>query len=102
MRGGGGVGHAPDMPVAVRITPKQLSRDDYEKLIDELEATGAGEPDGRQFHAAYGDDEVHMFEVWESREHFEDHRDSLMAVLQGAGVDAGTVEIHELHASQAE
>jgi quinol monooxygenase YgiN len=87
------------MPVAVHITPKKLSRDDYEKLIGELEASGAGEPEGRQFHAAYGDDEVSMFEVWESREHFEDHRDKLMAVLQGAGVDAGSVQVHDLHST---
>jgi hypothetical protein len=38
-----------------------------------------------------------MFEVWDSPEHFEAHRGRLMATLQGAGVDAGTVDVHPLH-----
>jgi hypothetical protein len=85
------------MPVAIRITPRQMSRDDYERVIKDLEDSGCGEPDGRTFHAAYGEDQVHMFEVWETEEQFDSHRDRLFATLQGAGVDAGTVEIHPLH-----
>lgn len=63
----------------------------------ELEASGAGEPEGRLFHAAYGDDEVHMFEVWESPEQFEAHRKQMLARLQGSTLGSATVEIHELH-----
>jgi len=73
-----------------------MSRDDYNRVIAELEAAGAGEPEGRQFHAAYGEDEVHMFEVWDSPEQFDAHSDRLFAVIQGAGV-AGTVNVHPLH-----
>jgi quinol monooxygenase YgiN len=91
------VGYAASVPVAVRICPTQMSRDEYKKVISDLEAAGCGEPEGRVFHAAYGDDQVHMFEVWESEEQFEAHRDRLFATLQGAGVDAGTVETHQLH-----
>jgi quinol monooxygenase YgiN len=85
------------MSVAVRITPSHMTREDYEKVIGDLEASGAGEPEGRTFHAAYGDDEVHMFEVWDSREQFREHHDRLMGVMLGAGVDAGSVEVHDLH-----
>jgi quinol monooxygenase YgiN len=85
------------MPVAVHITPRQMSRDDYEKVIKELRDAGAGEPDGRSFHAAYGDDEVSMFEVWDSPEQFEAHRDQLLATLQGVGVEVGPVNVHPLH-----
>lgn len=85
------------MPVAVRIAPQHMSKADYERVIAELEASGAGEPDGRLFHAAYGDDEVHMFEVWESPEHFEAHRDTMFATLQASTVGGTVVEIHELH-----
>ena len=74
-----------------------MSRADYERVISELEASGCGDPEGRVFHAAYGDDDVHMFEVWQSPEHFEAHRDKLFAVLQGCGLGGGTVEIHTLH-----
>jgi quinol monooxygenase YgiN len=85
------------MPVAVHITPRNMSKQDYEQVIGELYASGGGEPEGRLFHAAYGDDEVHMFEVWESQEHFEAHSDRLFAVIQGAGVDAGIARVHPLH-----
>ena len=51
------------MPVAVRITPHNMSREEYDQAIVALEASGADQPEGRLFHAAYGDDEVHMFEA---------------------------------------
>lgn len=73
-----------------------MSRADYERMIKQLEDSGCGEPEGRTFHAAYGDDNVRMFEVWDSREQFDAHSDRLFATLQGAGLDAGTVEVHPL------
>ncbi len=85
------------MPVAVRISPQHMSKDDYARIIDELEASGLSEPEGRISHAAYGEDEVHMFEVWRSSEDFDAHRESMFAVMQGAGVDGGSVEMHPLH-----
>lgn len=83
------------MPVAVHICPDRMSHEEYEKVIAELEKSGVQE--GRLYHAAYGDNEVRMFEVWRSQEDFDAHRDKLFAALQGAGVDAGTVEVHPLH-----
>jgi quinol monooxygenase YgiN len=85
------------VPVAVHICPTKMSRDEYERVIKDLEDSGVREPKGRSFHAAYGDDRVCMFEVWDSSEDFDAHRDQLFATLQGAGLDAGTVEIHPLH-----
>jgi hypothetical protein len=38
-----------------------------------------------------------MFEVWDSPEQFDAHRERLFATLQGVGVGAGTVEVHPLH-----
>jgi quinol monooxygenase YgiN len=86
--------------VAVHIRPKKMSHADYEKVIAELEKSGAGSPDGRLYHAGYGDDEVEMFEVWESKEHFDAHRDNLFAAIQGAGVDGGIVDVHQLHSER--
>jgi hypothetical protein len=74
-----------------------MSRDDYERVRKDLEASGDAEPEGRLYHAAYGHDEVQMFEVWETPEHFESYYDRLFTVVQGAGVDAGTVHVHPLH-----
>jgi len=83
------------MPVAVHICPDRMSHEEYEKVIAELQKSGVQE--GRLYHAAYGEDEVQIFEVWRSKEEFDAHRDNLFAALQGAGVDAGTVEVHPLH-----
>jgi hypothetical protein len=74
-----------------------MSKADYERVIKDLEDSNAGEPEGRTFHAAYGGDNVCMFEVWDSPEQFEAHRGRLMATLQGAGLDAGSVDVHPLH-----
>ena len=38
-----------------------------------------------------------MFEVWDSPDRFDAHSDRLFAVIQGAGVDACTVDVHPLH-----
>jgi quinol monooxygenase YgiN len=85
------------MPVAVTISCERMSKDDYERVISDLEASGLSEPEGRLYHAAYGGDQVQMFEVWRSQEDFDAHRDSMVAVLQGAGLGGGSVDVHPLH-----
>jgi quinol monooxygenase YgiN len=83
--------------VAVRIKPGKMSRDDYDRLRSELAAQGADTPAGRLSHTAYGNDEVEMFEVWESKEHFDAPHDNVVAILQGAGLDAGSVDFAAVH-----
>ena len=86
------------MAIAVRIAPKNMTRDDYEKLIGELEGSGSGEPEGRLFHAGYGEDEVHMFDVWDSRESFETYHQDLVGHMQAAGLDGGMiVQVEPVH-----
>ena len=87
------------MPVAVHISPARMSKDSYERLIGDLHASGV--PDGRLYHAAYGDDGVEIFEVWESQEQFDAHRDRMMALMQGAGIDAGVgrIRVEQLHST---
>ena len=72
------------MPIAVRICPTKMSRDDYAKVMADLERTRGGTPEGRLFHAGYGEDEVHMFDVWDSRESFESYHQDLVGHLQAA------------------
>jgi quinol monooxygenase YgiN len=88
------------MTVAVHISPQHMTKADYERTIAQLEASGMGEPEGRLFHAAYGDDEVQMFEVWESPEHFEAHREQMFATLQATTLGPTSVEIHDLHSAR--
>jgi quinol monooxygenase YgiN len=84
------------MPVAVRICPDQMSKDEYDQVIKDLEDAGCGEPEGRRLHAAYGDDKVHVFEIWDSEEQFNAHHQQFMATLEAAGLDAGTCEVHPM------
>ncbi len=85
------------MSVAVHITPQHMSKADYERLIAELEASGVHEPEGRLFHAGYGDEDLQMFEVWESKGQFDAHREHLFAALESVGLASGCVEIYALH-----
>lgn len=86
------------MAVAVHICPDHMTKQDYERMIAELKASGADEPEGRRSHAAYGQDgDICMFEIWDSKEHFEAHRDDLFVTLQGVGLGAGDVTIHPVH-----
>jgi quinol monooxygenase YgiN len=85
------------MAVAVRINPEHMTRDDYQRVIAELRSRGVHDPEGRVFHAAYGEDPVMMFEVWHSRELFERHRGDLFEALESAGLDGGAVEVHAVH-----
>ena len=87
------------MPVAVHISPHRMSKQDYESAIAELEASGVHEPEGRLFHAAYGDGDVQMFEVWESPEQFEAHRQQMLGTLQGVTLGSAAIEFHQLHSA---
>jgi hypothetical protein len=77
-----------------------MSHDDCDQMIKELEAAGVHEPEGRSFHAAYGDDEVSMLEVWDSQEQFDEHHRRVVDVLEGLGVSVGPVEVQSLHSSR--
>ena len=79
------------MAVALYFAPPAgMSGQQYDQITAELEAAGAGAPDGRTYHAAFGtDDRVMVFDVWESMEQFERFGETLMPILQRNGVDPG-------------
>ena len=76
-----------------------MSKEDYEREIAALEAAGLSEPKGRLYHAAYGDDEIRTFEVWESKEEYEAHREHRFTSIEGAAL-GGVVEVGELHSAR--
>jgi len=79
------------MPIAVHISPKQCTREDYERIMHELQQDGHGSPEGRLSHTSFGDDQVEMVETWESHDHFEPYHDRMVTAIQAAGCDAGLV-----------
>ncbi len=64
-----------------------MTSDQYCQTLQELEAAGLGNPDGRIYHvAAPKEGGWFVTDVWESEEHFGKFSDGLIPVLQAAGV----------------
>jgi len=86
------------MPFVVRFVPKSMSSQQYDEVIKRLDAAGAGSPQGRIFHVAFGDSNaLRVSDIWDTMENFERFGQTLMPILQEAGVDPGTPDIIETH-----
>ncbi len=86
------------MPYVVRFTPTSLNAARYDDTIQRLAAAGAGNPQGRNFHVAFGDpNELRVSDIWDTRENFESFGATLMPILESVGVDPGTPDIIEIY-----
>jgi hypothetical protein len=86
------------MPFVVRFVPKSMSSQQYDDVIARLATAGAGAPQGRLFHVAFGTpDALRVSDIWDTQENFERFGQTLMPILQEAGVDPGTPEFFETH-----
>jgi len=86
------------MAYVVQFTPVSMSSAKYDEVIRQLESAGASAPQGRLYHAAYGDTEnLRVVDVWESMELFERFGAVLMPILAQNGIDPGTPDVSEAH-----
>jgi hypothetical protein len=86
------------MSFVVRFVPKSMSSAQYEQTTKKLEAAGAGAPQGRIFHVAFGPkDALRVSDIWDTHENFERFGQVLMPILQELGVDPGEPEFGEVH-----
>jgi hypothetical protein len=86
------------MSFAIGFTPAGMSAAKYDEVIKKLEAAGAGTPAGRLYHICFGDkNDLRVVDVWDSLENFEAFGQTLMPILQDAGIDPGQPEIIEVH-----
>ncbi len=72
----------------------------YDQVIKELDATGHGQPPGRQFHVAARKGTGYVVtDVWESQEAFDRFFQILGPVLQqvGSGPEQQSVQILPVH-----
>jgi hypothetical protein len=70
----------------------------YDDAIKQLDAAGAGAPDGRSYHFALeSEGNILVFDVWESQEQFEAFGATLMPILTGLGVDPGEPMVAPVH-----
>jgi len=86
------------MAIGLYFHPGNMTADQYDTVIKELDAAGAGSPKGRLHHSAFGPPEnIMVYDVWTSQEDFEEFGKTLMPILEKLGVDAGQPDIMPVH-----
>jgi hypothetical protein len=72
-----------------------MTLDKYQETLTRLEEAGAAQPEGRIYHAASGDeDQIMIFDIWDSMESFERFGETLVPILEelGIGVDQPDIQ----------
>ncbi|HEY4346579.1 MAG TPA: hypothetical protein VGM80_03245 [Gaiellaceae bacterium] len=86
------------MAIGLYITAPDFTIEKYDTTLAQLEAAGAGAPDGRQHHFALEvDGGIAVFDVWESMEQFEAFGETLIPILAAAGVHPDKPMVSEIH-----
>ena len=87
------------MAVGIYFTPSLFTPDKYDESMRQLEATGAGWPDGCSHHVALErNGEIQfLFDIWESQAAFEEFMARLSPILTELGVDLGEPMVARVH-----
>ena len=86
------------MAIGIYFANSKFPADKYEEALSQLEAAGAGAPEGRTYHVALETDgEINVFDVWESQAAFDAFGATLMPIMTALGVDPGTPMIATVH-----
>jgi hypothetical protein len=81
------------MAVALLSTPASMTAEQYDRVIKQLEASGAGAPRGRRFHVCFGPgDHLMVFDVWDSMEEFRAFATTLMPILATEQIETAPAE----------
>jgi hypothetical protein len=89
------------MSIVVRFKPTGLTAEKYDETLRRLEEAGAFPPDGCDYHICFGTDgNLHVSEIWDSREQLQAFGEVLMPILTASGIEfSGEPEILEIHNS---
>lgn len=86
------------MAVAFLSTPASMSAEQYDRVSEQLDASGAGDPPGRRFHACFGPaDHVTVFDVWDSTEQLQAFGMTLVPILAEEHIEMAPPEPLEIH-----
>ena len=78
------------MAIGLYFNNEGFNLDKYREALKKLEAAGAGAPEGRTYHFAFGDpNQVMVFDIWDSQENFEKFGETLVPILTELGVTLG-------------
>ena len=86
------------MSILVRWTPPALTAEQYDESVGKLEAQGNWPPDGLDYHVCFSaNGNLHVSEIWDSKEQFEAFGERMMPVLEEVGIDPGEPTFIEIH-----
>ena len=88
------------MALGFYFQPTGFSKATYDETIEQLEQAGAGfgQVPGRTFHCAMEvDGQIHVFDVWESMEQFEEFGGTLLPIMSKLGADPGQPMVASVH-----
>jgi hypothetical protein len=86
------------MALGLYFTPKGFTQDKYDEALKQLEAAGAGAPEGRSYHVALETNgQIHVFDIWESQATFDAFGATLIPIMTGLGVDPGEPMVAQVH-----
>lgn len=88
------------MSIVLRLSPANLTREQYDKVERRLEEAGAWpDPPGMEMHVLFGDEgNLRVSEIWDSQESAQAFGDQLMPILADEGIEfSAEPEIFEVH-----
>ena len=86
------------MVVAFLSTPVSMSAEQYDRVTNQLDASGAGDPPGRRFHACFGPaDHLTVFDVWDSAKQLQAFGMTLMPILAEEHIETAAPEPLKVH-----
>jgi hypothetical protein len=78
--------------------PSGMTKAQYEDALNRLEKAGHGKPDGRSYHASFGEEgHLMVFDIWDSQEQFEAFGAILMPILAEVGIDPGQPDVMQIN-----
>jgi hypothetical protein len=86
------------MALGFYITGRGFTQERYDTTLAQLEAAGAGAPEGRLLHVALTtDDGIAVFDIWESEAAFGAFGETLIPILTAAGIEINEPVIMPVH-----
>ena len=87
------------MALGLYFQPQSFTKERYDQTLERLNQAGAGAPAGRKFHFAFVGEGggIEVFDVWDSMEDFDRFGETLVPILNEAGVDPGQPQVAEIH-----
>jgi hypothetical protein len=86
------------MALGFYFSPNGFTQDTYDEALKQLEAAGAGAPEGRSYHVALETNgEIQVFDIWESQAAFDAFGATLVPIMAGLGADPGEPMVARVH-----